>query len=93
MQTIMGMQYGAMARVLLNRVPYVVPELGPEDFPQLSDPSCMEGLTSANIASIRVSAITARAKKFRELRDACPTFFNSILSKASVTSQLLIEVD
>jgi hypothetical protein len=34
MQTIMGMQYGAMARVLLDQVPYVVPELGPEDIPQ-----------------------------------------------------------
>jgi hypothetical protein len=73
MQTIMGMQYGAMSRVLIDRVPYVVPESGPEDLPQLGDP-CMEGLTAANIASIRVSAITARAKKVRELRDACPKF-------------------
>jgi hypothetical protein len=77
MQTIMGMQYGAMARVLLDRVPYIVPELGPEALPQLGDP-VMVGLTAANIASIRVSAITARAKKVRELRNACPKFFNSI---------------
>ena len=88
----MGMQYEAMARVLLDRVPYVVPELGPEDLPQLGD-SGMEGLTAANIAYLRVSAITARAKKIRELRDACPKLFNSILSKVNVASQLHIEAD
>ena len=92
MQTIMGMQYGAMARVLLDRVPYVVPELGPENLPQLGDPG-MEGLTAANIASIRDSAITARAKKVRELRDACPKFFSFVLSKVNVASQLLIDAD
>jgi hypothetical protein len=89
-QTMMGIQYVAIARVLLDRVPYVVPELGPEDLPQLDDPG-MEGLTAANKASIRVSAITARAKKVRELRDACSKCFNSILSKVSVASQLRIE--
>jgi len=66
--------------------------LGPEDLPQLGDPG-IEGLTAANIAPIRVSAITARAKKVRELRDACPKFLKSILSKFSVVSQLLIEAD
>ena len=92
MQTIMGMQYGAMARVLLDQVPYVVPELGPEDIPQQDDPG-MEGLTAANLNSIRVSAIVARAKKVRELREEQPKFFNAILSKVSVASQLLIEAD
>jgi hypothetical protein len=62
-----------MARVLLDRVPYVVPELGPEDLPQLGD-SGIEGLTAANIASIRVLAITACAKKVIELHDAFPKF-------------------
>jgi len=89
MHTIMGMQYGAMARVMLDRVPYVVLELGPEDLPQHDDP-CMKGLPAANIASIRVSASTSLARKARELRDACPKFLNSILSKLSVASQLLI---
>ncbi len=32
-QTIMGMQCGAMARVFLDQVPYVIPEIGPEDIP------------------------------------------------------------
>jgi len=81
-----------MARVLLDRVPYVVPNLGHEDLPQLGDLG-MEGLTAANIVSIRVSAIAARAKKVRELRDVCPKFFNPILSKVTVASQMLIEAD
>ncbi len=33
MQTIMGMQYGAMARILIDQVPYVIHELDPEDLP------------------------------------------------------------
>ncbi len=31
MQTIMGMQYGAMIGIFRDQVPYVIPELGPED--------------------------------------------------------------
>jgi hypothetical protein len=84
-QTIMGMQSGAMARVLIDQVPYVIPELGPEDLPQPNDPG-MEGLSIANLTSIRVLAITARAKIVRELRDNHPKFFNSIMSKVSVDS-------
>jgi hypothetical protein len=58
----MGMQYGAMVRVLINQVTYVVIELGPEDLPQLGDPG-MEGYTVASISSIRGLAIIARARR------------------------------
>jgi hypothetical protein len=53
----------------------------------------MEGLTAANIQAIRVSVVTAHSKKKRELRDEQPKFFNDILLKISVASQLLIEAD
>ncbi len=92
MQTVMGMHYGAMARVFLDQVLYMIPELGPEDAPQQSDLG-MEGLTTENLNSIRVLAIVERAKKVRELRDDQPKLFNSILSKVSVASQLIIEAD
>ena len=75
MQTIIGMHYKVMARVFLDQVPYGIPELGPEDVPQQGDLG-MEGLTTANLNSIPVSAIVERAKKVRELRDEQPKFFN-----------------
>jgi hypothetical protein len=81
-----------MSRVLLDRVPYVILEFGPEEVPPLGKPG-MGGSSTENINSIRVSAIIAHAKKVRELRDASPKFLNSILSKVSVASQLLIVAD
>jgi hypothetical protein len=92
MQTIMGMQYGDMARVFPDQVPYVIPELGPKNPSQQDDP-VMEGFSTAKLLFIRVSAIVARAKKTRELGDDLPKIFNSILSKVGVASQQLIEVD
>ena len=92
MHTTMGARYGPMARVFTDQVPYVVPDLEADDVPQADDPG-MEGLSAANLNAIRVSAITAHAKKKRELRDELPKFFNDILLKISVASQLLIEAD
>ena len=53
----------------------------------------MEGFLAANLNDIRVSAITAHAKKKRELRDELPKFFNDVFLKISVASQSLIEAD
>ncbi len=53
----------------------------------------MKGILAANLNAIRVSVITAHAKKKRELRDDLPNFFNYILLKISVASQLLVEAD
>jgi hypothetical protein len=92
MYTTMGARYGPMVRVFADQVPYVVPDLGPNDEPQAGD-SGMKGLTAANIQAIRVSAVTVHSKKKRELRDEQPKFFNDILPKISVASQLLIEAD
>ena len=92
MHTTLGARYGPMARVFTDQVPYVVPDIDFGDLPQAGDPG-MEGLTIANLNAIRVSLITAHAKKKRELRDEQPKFFNDILLKISVASQLLIEAD
>ena len=92
MHIAMGVRYDPMARVFNDQVPYAVPDLEAEDVPQ-SDKPGMEGLSAANLNLIRVSAITAHAKKKRELRDELPKFFNDILLKISVASQLLIEAD
>ena len=92
MHTTMGARYGPMARVFTDQVPYVVPDLEADDVPQADDPG-MEDLSAASLNAIRVSAITAHAKKKRELRDELPKFFNDILLKISVASQLLIEAD
>ncbi len=51
----------------------------------------MEDLSKAKISYIHVSAITARAKKVRELRNNHPKFFNSNFLKVNVASRLLIE--
>ena len=53
----------------------------------------MEGISAANLNAIRVSAITAHAKKKKELRDELPKLFNDILLKISVASKLLIKAD
>ncbi len=58
LHTTMGARYGPMARVFAVQVPYVVPDLGPDDVPQAGDPG-MEGLTAASIQAIRVSVVTA----------------------------------
>ena len=92
MHTTMGARHGPMARVFADQVPYVLPDLGPDDLPQAGDPG-MDGLTAANLQAIRVSVVTAHAKKKRELRDEQPKIFTYILLKISVASQLLIEGD
>ena len=92
MHTTLGARYGPMARVFTDQVPYVLPDIEIGDLPQVGDPG-MEGLTIANINAIRVSVITDHAKKKREMRDEQPKFFNDILLKISVASQLLIEAD
>jgi hypothetical protein len=71
---------------------YVVPDIKIGDLPQAGDLG-MDGLTIANINAIRVSAITDHAKKKRDMRDEQLKFFNDILLKISVASQLLIEAD
>jgi hypothetical protein len=53
----------------------------------------IEGLSAANLNVIRVSIITTHAKKKRELKYDLSKFFNYVLLKASVASQLLIEPD
>ena len=73
-------------------MPYVVHDIEIGDLPQVGDPG-MEGPTIANLNAIRVSGITDHAEKKRELRDEQPKFFNDILLKISVASQLLIEAD
>jgi hypothetical protein len=90
MHTTLGARYGPMVRVFTDQVPYVVPDIEIGDLPQADDPG-MEGLTIANINAIRVSAIADHAKKKREMRDEQPKFFNDILLKRSVASQLLID--
>ena len=60
MHTIMGARYGPMARVFADQVPYVLPDLGPDDVPQAGDPR-VEGLTAANVQAIRVSVQAIRA--------------------------------
>ncbi len=50
-------------------------------------------MTMANLNAIRVSVITAHAKKKRELRDEEPEFFSDILMKTSVASSFVIEAD
>jgi len=74
MQTIMEMLYVVMPSVPLDQKLYAVPYLGHEDLPQQIDPS-MEDLTTTNLNSIRVSAIVARAKYARVLRDEQLLFF------------------
>ena len=86
MHTTMGARYGPMARVFTDQEPYVVPDLEADDVPQ-ADNMGMKGLSVANLNAIRVSAITAHAKKKRELRDELPQFFNGILLKISVASE------
>jgi hypothetical protein len=92
MHTTLGARYGPMARVFTDQVPYVVPDIEIGDLPQVGDPG-MEGLTIADINAIRVSAITDHAKKKREMRDEQSKFFNDVLLKMSVASQLLIGAD
>ncbi len=89
MHTTMGARYGPIATIFNDKVSYVVPDLEADDVPKADDPS-MEGLSAANLNAIRVSVITAHAIKKRERRDELPTFFNNILLKISVASQLLI---
>ena len=81
----MGARYGQMARVFTDQVPYVVPNLEADDVPQAHGPD-MEGLSVANLNVIRLSAITAHAKKKRELRDELPKDLNDILLKISFAS-------
>ena len=38
MHTPMGARYGPMAKVFINQVPYVVPDLEADDVPQANDP-------------------------------------------------------
>ncbi len=85
MHTIIGARYGPIAMVFTDHVAYVVLDLEADDKPQADDPG-MEGLSTANLNVIRVSAITAHAKKKRELRDELPKLFNDILLKISVAS-------
>jgi hypothetical protein len=92
MHTTMGARYGQKARVFNDQLPYVMPDLEADNVPQADDPD-MEGLSTANLNAIRVSVITAHAKKKRELRDELPKFLNDILSNISVASRLLIEAN
>ncbi len=73
-------------------MPYDVPDLEADDVPKVDDPG-MEGLSASNLNAIRISAITAHAKKKREPKDELPKFFNAIPLKISVATQLLIEAD
>jgi hypothetical protein len=78
MHTTMGARYGPMAMVFNDQVPYVVPDLEADDVQQADDPG-IEGLSATILNTIRVSVITAHAKKKRELRDELPKCFNFIL--------------
>jgi hypothetical protein len=92
MHTTLGARFGPMARVFTDQVPYVVHDIEIGDLPLAGDLG-MEGLTIANLNAIRVSMITDHAKKKKDTRDEQPKFFNDILLKMNVASQLLIKAD
>ncbi len=88
----MDARYGQRARVFTDQVSCVVPDIEADDVSQTDNPD-MEGLSATNLDTIRVSEITAHAKKKIEPRDEVPKIFNNILLKINVASQLLIEAD
>ena len=93
MHAAMGLHYDSMVRICNDQVPYSVPDLEANDVTQADDPG-MEGLSTANLNAIRVSAITAHAEKKIELRDELPKFFNDIRLKICViASQVLNGAD
>ncbi len=80
MHTALGTIYGPIANFFADQVPYVVSNIKIGNVPQAGDQE-MEDTATPHLNAIRISVITDRAKKKRELRDEQPNICNRHPSK------------